>query len=247
MDTFGRLRYAVGQCRRAPGFSLAVALTFALGIGANTAIFSVVTAVLLRPLPFVQQHEPVACGRFDPGPASSGCRRAFTMRGRAALTPSSRSPAPTTTIGRSKTPSPERLIVGRVARLLPDARRAVPPGPRVHGRRAPRRRRQCCHPHRFRLAPSLRRRSECRRPRDDAQPAGRQDRRRADAVAVVSRGAVARAVRARNARSERAHPRDQSCHHDDRPASPRRLRRRRTRSARAACGRRTSDRIGSSD
>jgi putative ABC transport system permease protein len=46
------LRYAVRTLRRAPAFSAAVILTVALAIGANTAIFSVVNGVLLRPLPF---------------------------------------------------------------------------------------------------------------------------------------------------------------------------------------------------
>src|SRR2546422_8081051 len=51
-DLFSDVRFSARQLRRSTAFAATGALTLALGIGANTAVFSVVNAVMLRPLPF---------------------------------------------------------------------------------------------------------------------------------------------------------------------------------------------------
>jgi macrolide transport system ATP-binding/permease protein len=74
-SVWGDVKFAIRQLRRNPGFSVTVALTLALSIGANTAIFSIVNALLLRTLPYAHPERMGTIYARTTGSESSDARR----------------------------------------------------------------------------------------------------------------------------------------------------------------------------
>jgi len=108
------LRYAVRNMRHRPGFTAVILATLALGIGANAAIFSVVNAVLLRPLPFAHVERIVGFAHEAPYGNVSEAEFVDYQRGMPALSKLAGYVSPTATITVSDVPT--RAVASRVTR-----------------------------------------------------------------------------------------------------------------------------------
>ncbi|MGH9349751.1 MAG: ADOP family duplicated permease [Vicinamibacterales bacterium] len=124
------VRFAVRQLSKAPGFALVAVLTLTLGIGATTAIFSVVHAVVLRPLPFPEPDRVMVVGEDWQGRPSSASVGNFVDWRTHAQSFAALGAMQTFSFNLSDGDTPERVVGGRVTPTWFDVARIAP----LHGR-----------------------------------------------------------------------------------------------------------------
>ncbi|HEY4306108.1 MAG TPA: ABC transporter permease [Gemmatimonadaceae bacterium] len=108
------VRYSIRALRNKPGFSAAVILTLALGIGANTAMFTIINAVILRPLPYPEPDRILwlsGTAKGEPRPADEGTYAAWRAAASTVMLG-----AHSTTSGLLATPNGPRKLNGMLMR-----------------------------------------------------------------------------------------------------------------------------------
>jgi predicted permease len=120
------LHYAVRRLFKSPGFTLVAVLTLALGIGANSAIFSVVNGVLLKPLPYPESDRLVGVYHTTEGRRAVMSGPNFTDIARSATTLENVAAISTTRMILTGEGEPARLPVAEVSAALFDVLRVRP-------------------------------------------------------------------------------------------------------------------------
>ena len=120
------LHYAVRRLFKAPGFTIVAVLTLALGIGANSAIFSVVNGVLLKPLPYPESERLVGVYHVTEGQRVVMSGPNFTDVARGATTLENIAAVSTTRMVLTGEGEPERLSVAEVSASLFNVLRVHP-------------------------------------------------------------------------------------------------------------------------
>src|SRR3954469_16267422 len=88
MESFVQdLKYGLRSLRKAPGFTAVAVLALALGIGANTVLFSVISFSLLRPVPFPDPDRLVIVNQTAPSFSNSSCARLNYLDWKAQVAP----------------------------------------------------------------------------------------------------------------------------------------------------------------
>jgi predicted permease len=109
------LRFGMRQLRRSPGFAITAILTLALGVGANTAIFTLIDSIVLRPLPYPHQDRLVSIGSdqvFASGSFPKGWIRALQQNAQSFSSLSAYGPNAEANVASAD--NPERIFGSRV-------------------------------------------------------------------------------------------------------------------------------------